>query len=930
MDKLISIIIPVYNVEKYLTACLDSVKNQTYKNIEVILINDGSIDGSAEICNRYAALDDRFKVINTVHKGVNASRNEGLRAAKGDYIGFADANDFCSADMFECLINAAEKENADISCCRYYRVATGKQTTSRCNGVDAVYTPAEAIEELVNHFVIRNSLWNKLFRREMFDSFSFNENRIHDGVSVIYKLIEKSNRFVLLGDPKYYYHKDRVRYNDKYKYALDYAEAQIERYNALKDKYPLLCDKLLNEISKAVTDLKKIRISEEKYQKHRESIMAIDVFYAENEKYILSAVRSVTGIKGKKVSIIVPVYKVQGYLRRCLDSIIDQTYVDLEIIVVDDGSPDKSGKICDAYALKDPRIKVIHQENHGLCGARNAGMKIATGDYIGFVDSDDWIAPDMYEYLVKNIEKYNADIVSCQYYRVKPGENTKARCDGIDKVMSRDEAIDELVSRFTIRSTFWNKLFRKEVFENFEFPEGRTYEGTLSMHKIFENAEKIVMLGDPKYYYFDNETSIINTKSVKNGLNYALSYIDRFEYLRSAYPSLQNKMIKDAVSAIRKLRYVCSDIQKEKIEEHRADFERIRKFLADNKNYIFTEVLKRRAERREIKQIMKLTPKGFKRAHDIAALEERKKKFKKLFSIKKKKKNKGSSLVAIMTPEREAQLKRLQITLVEILEIIDKICRDNGIKYYLYGGTLLGAVRHKGIIPWDDDMDIVMYREDFEKFAELCKTQLPEGYFYQTCFTDPEYPHLMAKIRKDGTFVREVKWDDRNMHKGIFVDILPLDYFPENGRLAGIYLHLASFLHQLCSFKYCHSQKPVVRFLFRLAKLLPVTFWYKVRDKVLKSCNRHGSKNLVCSFGSHYKPMIRRVLKSEWFGETIELEMYGKKFMAGKNYEGYLHHLFGTNYMQLPPPDKRVCHGDLDAIRFGDEEDPPYEDKQPT
>ena len=630
----------------------------------------------------------------------------------------------------------------------------------------------------------------------------------------------------------------------------------------------------------------------------------------------------------KLVSVIVPVYKVENYIERCVDSIINQTYKNIEIILVDDGSPDSCGEICDRYAEKDKRIKVVHQENKGLCGARNAGMRVASGEYIGFADSDDWLCEDMYEYLVTNLEKYEADIVSCRYYRVVEGQETKARVGEEDVVMDRDEAIRELVNRFFLRSTFWNKLFRREVFEGFSFPEGRTFEGTVSMHLLFEKADKIVMLKDPKYYYCDNEGSIINTKNITNGINYCLSYIDRYYYLRDKYPDLIGKMIKDTVKPIRVLRYVCLHITQEEIDKNRENFERIRNFVIENKEYIYGTVLKSRAQRREMNNLIALTPKGFRRAHDIAGIAEKIKKIKNgIFGKKKKKKKKkkNANIAPEMTPERAEILRRLQLTLMEILGVIDDICRKNGIKYFIYGGTLLGAVRNKGIIPWDDDMDIVMYRDDFEKFAEICKTQLPEGYFYQSSLTDPGYPNIAAKIRKDNTYMCEKKWDDRKLHKGIFVDILPLDYFPENKLCGKIMLHAASFLHQVCAFKYCHSSNIIVRVLFKLAKLLPVTFWYRVRDKALKFCNRHSSHKHVCSFGSHYQPMIRRVLESEWFGDGTELELEGKMCMAPAKWEGYLLHLFGESYMELPPEDKRVCHSDLDSIRFDMSE--PEDDK---
>ena len=121
----------------------------------------------------------------------------------------------------------------------------------------------------------------------------------------------------------------------------------------------------------------------------------------------------IIGVDGERISVIVPVYKVEPYLRKCLDSIVNQTYRNLEIILVDDGSPDNCGRICDEYAERDKRIRVIHQKNGGVSSARNEGLKIASGDWIGWVDSDDWIEPDMFEYLLENAKKSKADIAVC-------------------------------------------------------------------------------------------------------------------------------------------------------------------------------------------------------------------------------------------------------------------------------------------------------------------------------------------------------------------------------------------------------------------------------------------------------------------------------------------------------------------------------------
>ena len=196
----------------------------------------------------------------------------------------------------------------------------------------------------------------------------------------------------------------------------------------------------------------------------------------------------------EKISIIVPIYNVEPLLRRCIDSLLKQTYENLEIILIDDESPDNCGKIIDAYAKMDNRIKVIHQKNAGVCAARNAGLKIATGEYIGFIDPDDWATPDMFEYLYNNAQKYNSAITCCRYYRVIPNKDITVRSDGKLYIYNTEEAIKELVSDFTIRSVFWNKLFKKEIFDGITFPEGMIYEGTYLVHKLFEKTDKIVFL----------------------------------------------------------------------------------------------------------------------------------------------------------------------------------------------------------------------------------------------------------------------------------------------------------------------------------------------------------------------------------------------------------------------------------------------------
>lgn len=152
----------------------------------------------------------------------------------------------------------------------------------------------------------------------------------------------------------------------------------------------------------------------------------------------------------KLLSVIVPVYKVEPYLRRCVDSIRNQTYKNLQIILVDDGSPDRCGEICDAYAEIDERIIAVHQKNRGLSGARNTGLRYAKGEYVAFVDSDDWIAPTMYETLVRMIEKNDLDIARCGIIETDGNDGERVLSWGVRWASSRGNAYSDSISRSSL------------------------------------------------------------------------------------------------------------------------------------------------------------------------------------------------------------------------------------------------------------------------------------------------------------------------------------------------------------------------------------------------------------------------------------------------------------------------------------------------
>lgn len=215
----------------------------------------------------------------------------------------------------------------------------------------------------------------------------------------------------------------------------------------------------------------------------------------------------------KLISIIVPVYNVEQYLERSVNSILKQTYTNLEIILVDDGAKDSSGKMCDELSLKDSRIKVVHKKNGGLSDARNAGLQVATGDYIGYVDSDDWIEPDMYESMLKACLENNAEVCICKYFEEHKDFRTG---EGSGKItaFSKEELIKAYVEDnddYVIYNSVWSKLFKKELVEGVLFPVGRNSEDIMYTTRAFCKAERGAYIDKPFYHYvIDREGSIMN------------------------------------------------------------------------------------------------------------------------------------------------------------------------------------------------------------------------------------------------------------------------------------------------------------------------------------------------------------------------------------------------------------------------------------
>lgn len=249
------------------------------------------------------------------------------------------------------------------------------------------------------------------------------------------------------------------------------------------------------------------------------------------------------------VSIIVPIYKVEKYIRRCVESILNQSYKNIEIILVDDGSPDNCGRIIDTY--EDSRIIILHKENGGLSDARNYGMKYITGEYIFFLDSDDWIDVDAIKSLVNIIKRYKADVVQCGFYYVYDEyllyDNRHYNEEDNLVLLDNESLMRELIINEKVKNFAWGKLYKADLVKDQFFRKGVIFEDIFWTHLIMSNVSKYVIYHKALYYYVQRDDSIVSTYSIRN-LDMLRGLKERHTYIQNNY----SKFIKESYIAILK------------------------------------------------------------------------------------------------------------------------------------------------------------------------------------------------------------------------------------------------------------------------------------------------------------------------------------------------------------------------------------------
>lgn len=496
-NLLISIIIPVYNAEKYIEQCLNSIKNQTYNYFEVILVNDGSKDNSENICKKFSNSDARFRYFVKEHGGVSSARNLGLDNAQGYYITFIDSDDWVDENHLELLVNNIKENNSDMAV----------SSIKNFNNIDTFYFRANTNQEkyLLNFNKMRKEEFlvnlpklilaqnsykivvSKLFKKDFIHDIRFEETIIYvNDTQFLFDLYLKMNSISYINEATYIYrlHDESPSSN----FNQQYTEQELLIYKKMYEKIAELNLPTIHYVNtiRKFLDLQK-------------DFLENSILFNEYLDFLENIEKTVT-YPNALISIIVPIYNVYPYLQFCLESIANQTYLNFEVLLINDGSRDNSKDICLKFVKKDTRFKYIEQKNAGLSASRNTGIINSKGEFITFIDGDDFIDPNYLEELYYATLKTDSEIVIGNYKEFNEEDNNYY----IHVFDYREEYYNQkelLKKRGVEFETSWGILFHKRLFENILFPVDKCIGDSFTNYKLFMESCKTSYIHKDSYVH---------------------------------------------------------------------------------------------------------------------------------------------------------------------------------------------------------------------------------------------------------------------------------------------------------------------------------------------------------------------------------------------------------------------------------------------
>lgn len=585
----VSVIMPVYNGSKYLRECLDSIIYQTLKEIEIICINDGSKDNSLEILQKYADKDDRIVVIDQENQGQGVARKNGLSIAKGEYLSFLDQDDFFDLQLFEKSYNKAISTGADVT---IYQSNTfddskkefSKYVSGKKNGIDNeklpdkdVFSCDDMLEDIF--YTFGHELWSKLFKTSFiranninFVDRNYGEDKfflcsalalaekitVLDEVLVFYRIGIKSASGNLGKISLDFYHSEialiqKLKEQNVYeKLELGFLKSIIsssihnlnvqKSYNAFKTVYEHLAQNFEKDFSILKYENYFYAQPEHIFNLYEKMKLifsiSVDEYLEINKQYFIDQTDT-----SLKISVIIPVYNVEKYLRDCLDSVINQTLTDIEIICVNDGSTDNCGDILREYADKDSRIIILNHINKGLSATRNKGIEIAKGKFIYFLDSDDMIAPYALEKMFTEVTINNLDILFFDAKIIFENDLLELTRDTIKNHFKKRNLTNSVISgakmlalmqqnkSYNVQSCLYltNSSFLKQ--EGILFKEGILYEDNLFLFKLILSANRVKHIEHQLFIYRVRDNSITNQIVKFNHFyGYFITFIEMVNY----------------------------------------------------------------------------------------------------------------------------------------------------------------------------------------------------------------------------------------------------------------------------------------------------------------------------------------------------------------------------------------------------------------